>query len=440
MTEPTIHERTQELISEAHDDPRAVRASEMKKARAHLSRCPQCRAFEAALAESGPAIGGARPEEHASTALVAGVLAAVEVERARPPVLESVAPAGLGDAAEAAHDVIDTASPDATSPVAPVAPPAGLATAPEAEAPEGVGTHRSPMPAWSRWAWGAAAAAAVLALFLGVRVAVGPGGLGSGTPAGLSNSAVGTTPESAASQAPQATASGAAKSAGTFGGGPGSAVPTGSHGAAPTPRAGTASPSAAPGGPAFGRVPALVLPDLDDRQPSGYVPAVVQLTESPVFLTFGSPDVWRFDGWLRNVPSTSLVKVGEVDARLGAGRQQHRDVYEPIGHSDIRYVHWDDSDYQVYVATVARLGDHVYVLQSASPIGDWGRWPQWPTSVMPYPYGPKAFAAQIQLPGQGAVYVAPTVRAIRGLAVPPREKAGAVRLPGWSWWRARRTQ
>lgn len=463
MSEPTIHERTQELLSAAHDDPRSVSSSDLKKARAHLTRCPQCRAFDAALQEGGPAIGQPGEGERASSALVARVLAAVEAQRAAGPVAE---------AEQQAEPAETLAAPQPEVAVVPAqtAPETFQETEPApqepAEGPEpalqsagGPATHRrshtrrSPMPAWSRWAWAGAAAAAVLALFLGVRLAVGPAGLPMG---GSSAPTAGTTAGGTAAElsAPQAaspgavTGGGASKNTSSAHGGysPGYTAPRpsdsslgGSVSAGTSSRSATAAAAPSPGEPSFGLPPALLIPDLGNDQPSAHLPLAIQLAGSPVYLTFDDGDVWRFDGWLRNVAPTSLVKVGEMDARLGAGTKQHRGIYEPIGRSDIRYVHWDDNDYQIYVPTVARMGDRVYVLTSSEPIGEWGRWPTWPASVMPYPLSPSSFAGKLALPGQGMVYFAPTVRPIRGLAVPPREKAGAVKIPKWTWWRARRT-
>jgi hypothetical protein len=171
------------------------------------------------------------------------------------------------------------------------------------------------------------------------------------------------------------------------------------------------------------------------------VPPANALTGQPVFLSFGTTDVWRFDGWLRNTPPQELVRVGDVRARLGAAVARKRAVYEKAGDRSARYVQWDADDYQVYRPVREMLGPTTYALTTSVPIADWGRWPAWPSGALRYPGALPAFGWQHPADVRGEpAYVVPGIRAARGLAVPPRAPGWgdpAIRVPLWTWWRSR---
>jgi hypothetical protein len=273
----------------------------------------------------------------------------------------------------------------------------------------------------------------VVALFVGARFVADRGGS-----AGLSlNSGAnpatggGATEMTAGSAAPQA-APGQDAVAGT-----GSSASRGSA-------TGSAKSSIATPGPEpmTAPVPAVITPPLGPGEPSGFVAPANTLVGRPVFLTFGSatPDraVWRFSGWLRNTPSNILVKVGTVNARLGAGgRPVARTVYEKLGDSSQKFVWWADDDYQVYRPVTMRLqGDPTaYWLVSSGAVPDWGFWPAWPRTVAPYPATGAVPGRPVTSADGAVVYLAGSTPAATGFAVGPASKADPVaRIPKWTWY------
>jgi hypothetical protein len=363
---------------------------------------------------------------------VARILASVEAERAGVAVHADAAGATGTDRGVAANA-------PATGPEPGPAEPAALEPIEPEPEPAAPAAHRAARrwrttPWLPRFALGITAAAAVVALFIGARVAADrglPAGLTSsrsttsGAAAGTAETSAGTAVPEAATPSDALGATGSAKSSSAAG----SAQ---SHAATPEPE-----PMTAP-------VPAVVTPPLGPSAPTGYVPPVNALVGQPVFLTFGAGDphrpVWRFSGWLRNTPSNILVRVGTVNARLGAGgRPVTRTVYERIGDSTQKFVSWSDDDYQVYRPVTMRLQAEpaAYALVSASAVPDWGFWPAWPQSVAPYPRSGTVPGAAIPNADGATVYRAGSARSAGGFAVSPSGKADPVaRIPKWTWYSA----
>jgi hypothetical protein len=189
-------------------------------------------------------------------------------------------------------------------------------------------------------------------------------------------------------------------------------------------------------------VPAVITPPLGPDAPAGFAAPANPLVGQPVLLTLGGDGpyrpVWRFSGWLRNTPSNILVKVGSVNARLGAGgRPITRTVYERLGDSTEKFVWWSDDDYQVYRPSTMRLpgAPEVFTMVSAGAVPDWGFWPQWPASVAPYPRPGTVPGEKVGGPRGTTVYRAGAAPASNGFAVPPSSKADPVaRIPKWTWY------
>jgi hypothetical protein len=409
-----IHERTRRTLSREFDEPGVCTKDSVKRARAHLGRCPQCRAFESALAD-GTASGATRTDERASDELVARILGAVQAQRVEGSAETSE------DSKAGARQGSGIAEPAATG-----------------ETPTGGASHRSAgrrrtAPWFPRLALGITAAAAVVALFFGARFAADHGLVGGLTGARSATQGVtaGTAESSARTAAPQG-----APDAVTGLGGSSKAGAAGAPVTRPAP-SGKPLPE-----PMTAPVPAVVTPDLGPGAAAGFAPPVNPLAGRPVLLTFGSAEpyrrVWRFSGWLRNTPSNILIKVSAINASLGAGGWPlARAVYERVGDSSEKYVWWADDDYQVYRPVTMRLQGATadYSLVSAGAIPDWGFWPTWPRSVTGYPAGATMAGATVDNARGVAVYLSGSTPASAGFAVAPASRADPVaRIPKWTWY------
>lgn len=440
-----IHERTRSALSREFDEPGSATKDSLKRARAHLGRCPQCRAFDAAL-KAGELSGAALPSERAPEDVIARVMAAVEAEPepvADQPTVAREA-AGIATAASTSDDA--TTEPAGTELAAPEA--AGAATPrPQTAAvpPRRMGRdgsrvghrHRTSrgLPPWfPRFAAGVAAAAVVVGLFAGASLVARNGGL-----PGLGGFSARRGTDTAATTAGQGAAELAAPSA------PQSSAAGGAGKAARQARPDRPSAAATSSAELLtGPVPAVLTPALGPDQPSGLVAPVSSLAGMPVMLTFKGTEkyrpVWRFSGWLRNVPANVLVKVGTVYARVGAGgRRRARTVYERLGDSSVKYVWWADDDYQAYRTVDLRVPGYrtPFRLTSRAPVPDWGYWPSWPRDLAPYPGPGTAPGAAIATVSGAWVYQAGRTPPAQGVSVPPSSTADRVaRIPKWTWWPA----
>jgi hypothetical protein len=170
--------------------------------------------------------------------------------------------------------------------------------------------------------------------------------------------------------------------------------------------------------PIASAAPTAVVPALGETHRPGFVTAGASLTGKPAFLSFRG-EAWRMVGWERNTPSTLLVKVGTLRARLGSvGPAVTRTVYEWPGRSDERLVTWADDDYQVYRRVIRSVAGRAFSMRTSVEITDWGRWPKWPDAVAPYPrslLGLKAAAVSRGV----TMYAVGGVAPAKGVGVPP---------------------
>ena len=298
-----------------------------------------------------------------------------------------------------------------------------------------------------RLTWGLAASAAVVALFVGARLLASSGAVGgfggSASTASVTARSLGGGALSGSAAAKRTEMWSTPASPGAKGSSTGSGSASVQYkaqdraGAVAGAYPSTARPRAVsfPPEPLGSAAPTAEPPPLGETRRPGFIPAGASVTGKPAFLSFHG-EAWRMVGWERNIPSTLLVAVGTVTARLGStGPAVERGVYEWPGRSDVRLVTWADDDYQVYSRVIRVVGGRQFSMRTTVEITDWGTWPKWPDAIAPYPRSLLGLTATTVSRGV-TIYAVGGVPPAKGVAVPPT-RPGHDRvcpIPKWTWY------